>query len=185
MNLLFGSLFLNKEHEGRVEVQHLPVKTAFGELRGAIGTQFGHRNVSAQSFEGVSLLEPAKTKSLAAFWFEELQVTKRLRLQGAARIEQTEVGGIGATDPNNVAGSPFAAERSFKPFSASAGLLYELPMGIVARLTGQYVERAPADAELFSKGVHEATGTFEIGNPFLDLEKARTVELGFKRAKGA
>ena len=38
-----GSLFINKEYEGRVEVQHLPVKTAFGELRGAIGTQFGHR----------------------------------------------------------------------------------------------------------------------------------------------
>jgi len=29
-----GSLFLNKEYEGRVEVQHLPVATAFGELRG-------------------------------------------------------------------------------------------------------------------------------------------------------
>jgi iron complex outermembrane recepter protein len=82
-----GALFLNKEYEGRVEVQHLPVTTAFGELRGAVGTQFGHRDVSAQSFEGVSLLEPARTQSLAAFWFEELQATKRLRLQGAARIE--------------------------------------------------------------------------------------------------
>ena len=43
---------------------------------------------------------------------------------------------------------------------------------MVARLTGQYVERAPADAELLSKGMHEATGTFEIGNPFLNEEKA-------------
>ena len=51
----------------------------------------------------------------------------------------------------------FAGERTFMPFSASAGILYELPLGVVARLTGQYVERAPADAELFSKGVHEAT----------------------------
>ena len=38
---------LNKEYEGRVEVQHLPVKTAFGELRGAVGTQFGQRKVTA------------------------------------------------------------------------------------------------------------------------------------------
>jgi iron complex outermembrane receptor protein len=57
-------------------------------------------------------------------------------------------------------------------------------MGIVARLTAQYVERAPADAELFSKGVHEATGTFEIGNPFLEKEAAKTIELGFRKAKG-
>ena len=35
--------FTNKEYEGRVEVQHLPVMTAFGELRGAVGTQFGQR----------------------------------------------------------------------------------------------------------------------------------------------
>ena len=40
-------------------------------------------------------------------------------------------------------------------------------------------------AELYSKGVHEATGTFEIGNPNLDVEKAETIEFGFKRAQGA
>jgi iron complex outermembrane receptor protein len=180
-----GSRFTNKENEGRVEVQHLPVRTALGELRGAIGTQLGRRNVQAQSFEGDSLLEPAKTTSIAAFWFEELQVTRRLRLQAAARIEHTQVAGVGLDLTDPLAPADLAAERTFKPFSASAGILYELPMSVVARLTAQYVERAPADAELFSKGVHEATGTFEIGNPFLDLEKARTVELGFKRAKGA
>jgi len=180
-----GSRFTNQEHEGRIELQHLPVQTAFGELRGAIGTQIGHRNVRAQSFEGDSLLEPAKTGSIAAFWFEELQVTKRLRLQAAARIEHTKVAGIGLDLTDPLAPADLAAERTFKPFSASAGVLYELPLNVVARLTAQYVERAPADAELFSKGVHEATGTFEIGNPFLDLEKARTFELGFKRARGA
>ena len=40
------------------------------------------------------------------------------------------------------------------------------------------------DAELFSKGVHEATETFEIGNPFLTKEKAQTFELGFRKADG-
>ena len=90
--------------------------------------------------------------------------------------------GLELTSPNT--GNSVAAERTFTPFSASAGLLYELPMGIVARLTGQYVERAPAESELFSKGVHEATETFEIGNPFLTKEKAQTFELGFKKAAG-
>jgi iron complex outermembrane receptor protein len=180
-----GSLFTNKEQEGRVEIEHRPVRTGFGELRGAVGTQIGHRDVRAQSFEGASLLEPARTNSIAAFWFEELQVTKRLRLQAAARIEQVTVEGIGASDPDDPTGSDIAAKRTFVPFSASGGVLYELPMGIVARLTGQYVERAPADAELFSKGLHEATETFEIGNPFLEKETARTIELGFRKTKGA
>jgi iron complex outermembrane receptor protein len=179
-----GSRFTNRENEGRVEIQHLPIKTAFGELTGAVGTQVGHRKVVATSFEGDSLLEPARTNSIAAFWFEELQVTKWLRLQAAARIEHTAVDGIGLvlTAPN--AGDVVAAERTFQPFSASTGILYELPMGVVARLTGQYVERAPADAELFSKGLHEATNNFEIGNPFLEKEVARTIELGFRKSKG-
>ena len=179
-----GSRFTNNENEGRMEVQHLPVQTAFGELRGAVGTQFGQRKLVATSFEGDSLLEPARTNNVAAFWFEELQVTKRLRLQAAARIEQTQVDGTGLDlgDPLNPVA--VAGEKTFRPISASAGILYELPLGVVARLTGQYVERAPADAELFSKGVHEATETFEIGNPFLTKEKAQTIELGFRKASG-
>ncbi len=184
-----GTRFTNKEQEGRIEIQHLPVMTSFGELRGAIGAQYGHRKVAAIAFEDDidPLLDPARTKSLAAFWFEELQMTERLRLQAATRIEQTKVDGDGIVfDPSIAPGAQpgFAGERSFVPVSASLGLLYDLPMGVVARLTGQYVERAPDAAELFSKGVHEATGTFEIGNPFLDEEKAATAELGFKRAKG-
>jgi iron complex outermembrane receptor protein len=179
-----GSIFTNTESEGRVEVQHLPFNTGLGELRGAIGTQLGRRKTAADSLEGDDLLAPANTKSIAAFVFEELQVTKQLRLQAAARIEHTDVDGTGLvlTAPN--AGDEITAERTFKPFSASGGILYELPLGVVARLTGQYVERAPADAELFSKGVHEATQTFEIGNPFLAKEKAQTIELGFRKARG-
>jgi iron complex outermembrane receptor protein len=87
------------------------------------------------------------------------------------------------TAPN--AGNLIAAERDFMPLSASAGLLYDLPLRVVARLTAQYVERAPDAGELFSKGLHEATGNFEIGNPDLKKEAARTIALGFKRARGA
>jgi iron complex outermembrane receptor protein len=109
-----------------------------------------------------------------------------LKLQAATRIESVESRGTGVDlgDPIDPL-VPFDARRSFAPTSASIGLLYQLPLGVVARLTGQYTERAPDVAELFSKGVHEATGTFEIGNPLLRKESARTVELGFKRARGA
>jgi iron complex outermembrane recepter protein len=180
-----GSRFTNREQEGRIEVQHLPAMTRFGELRGAVGLQLGHRNVRGQSFEGDSLLEPTQTSSAAAFWFEELQVTRLLRLQAATRLEHTQVDGSGLDLAGPALPALLAAQRTFTPFSASAGVLYELPHKVVARLTAQYVERSPADAELFSKGVHEATGTFEIGRPFLDIEAARTIEIGLKRAAGA
>jgi iron complex outermembrane receptor protein len=37
---------------------------------------------------------------------------------------------------------------------------------------------------MLSRGVHEATGTFEIGNPNLRIESAQTVEVGIRRARG-
>lgn len=181
-----GSRFTNQEQEGRVEIQHSPVATAAGELSGAVGAQFGHRDLTARSSEGGdNLLEPNETRTAAAFLFEELRLTDRLRLQGAARIEHTNVAGT-TFDDIAVPNPDLAAfDKSYTPVSASTGVLYELPMNVVARLTAQYVERAPDAGELFSKGVHEATGTFEIGDPNLAEEKASTVEVGFKRSQGA
>ena len=71
------------------------------------------------------------------------------------------------------------------PKSASAGILYDLPMGVVARLTGQYVERAPDATELFSKGVHDATETFEIGNPVLTKDEGATPSRSASRGRRA
>ncbi|MGE0023014.1 MAG: TonB-dependent receptor [Hyphomicrobium sp.] len=184
-----GSRFTNKEQEARIELQHLPVGTVLGQLNGAVGAQWGNRETRGQSFEGESLLEPVETRSVAAFWFEELDLTPSLRLQAAARIEHTNVDGAGWADFSGVGdefeADPFAGERGFTPVSGSLGVLYALPFDTVARLTGQYVERAPDAAELFSKGMHEATGTFEVGNPFLEVERATTAEIGLKKARGA
>lgn len=178
-----GSRFTNEEQEGRVEAQHQPVATAFGRVSGAFGVQLVHRDIRGQSFEGDSLLEPAETSSAAAFLFEELHVTPDLKLQAAGRIEHVGVEGTGLADASAVGLSDVT--RSFDPFGLSTGVLYQLPAEVVARLTAQYVERAPDAGELFSKGVHEATGTFEIGNTDLAVEKAQTIEAGFSRATGA
>ncbi len=71
-----GSRFTNTEQEGRFELQHVPVATSAGELRGAAGMQIGHRDLTALSFEGGdNLLEPNTTHTTAGFIFEELQAT--------------------------------------------------------------------------------------------------------------
>lgn len=185
---IIGTRFRNNEQEARAEVQHSPVSTIFGELSGAIGAQWGHKKTSGVAVDEPidALLDPSRVQTVAGFWFEELAVNRQLRLQAAARIENTKAKGRGLSDVTDPDGPvQFEGERSHTPLSASLGALYQLPLGVVARLTGQYVERAPDAAELFSKGVHEATGTFEIGNPNLSKEKATTIEIGFQRAKAA
>ncbi|MCH9807079.1 MAG: TonB-dependent receptor [Alphaproteobacteria bacterium] len=179
-----GSRFTSESYESRVELQHIPIVTNLGQLRGAIGAQFVNRNTRGQSFERDSLLAPARTESVAAFWFEELDLTAQLTLQGAARIESTTIDGFGRLPPLDAERPLVGLTRDYTPFSASLGGLYRLPEGNVLSLNGQYVERAPDAAELFSAGIHEATGTFEIGNPNLDTEKAASIELGLRKAKG-
>ena len=55
---------------------------------------------------------------------------------------------------------------------------------LVGSITAQHVERAPKPAELFSRGPHDATATFDIGNPNLKIEVANSIEAGLRRATG-
>jgi iron complex outermembrane receptor protein len=185
---IVGSTFIQKQYEARVEAQHQPVRTALGVLRGAAGAQWSNRDLNAQGADGI-LLAPTNTVSVAGFLFEELQLTKRLRFQAAGRIESDDVKGTASTFPSGFLPPPdepdeAAARRRFIPKSISAGFLYDLPHGVVARVTGQHVERAPDATELFYKGPHDSSATFEIGTPGLTIESANTFEIGFKRAKG-
>jgi iron complex outermembrane recepter protein len=185
---VIGSTFLNKLYEARIEAQLQPIQTGLGELRGAIGTQGYDRRLSAAGEDGI-LLPPAHTQSIAAFIFEELQLSKKLRFQAAARVENDNVDGTASTFPPSFLPPPdnptvTPSTRNFLPISGSIGFLYDLPLGVVARLTGQHVERAPDATELFYKGPHDSTQTFEIGTPGLIIEQGNTAEVGFKRAKG-
>lgn len=179
-----GSRFSNEEVEGRVEVEHATISTSFGRLSGAFGVHAFTRDIEAKSFEGDSLLAPAETESIAGFLFEELQATSQLTLQAALRIEHTKVSGRNRAEPLHADDELMAFDRSFTPISFSLGGIYDLPDGTAFSINGQYVERAPDAAELYSAGIHEATGTFEIGDPTLDIEKARSIELGVRKARG-
>lgn len=181
-----GQVFSNDEIETRVEVQHTPIQLPFGSLSGAAGTQFVTRELSGIALEDAdSLLLPTRSTSIAGFLFEELELNSRITLQAAGRIEHVDVEGSGRSTPFNVAVPPVDISRRFTPVSTSLGVLNRLQRNVVFSLNGQYIERAPTPAELFSSGIHEATGTFELGNAQLNKEKAFTVEAGFRRALGA
>lgn len=187
-NSQIGSRFRSRQYESRIELAHLPFATPIGELRGTAGLQWGRRDLSVQGAAD-PLLAPAQAQNVAAFVFEELQVTPAMRLQAAARIERTDIEGTGARFPATFLPPPdaptvFAVDRRFAPISVSGGLLHDLPYGMVARITAQHVERSPDPVELFYKGPHDTPRTFEIGNPAMTIEKADTLELGIKRARG-
>lgn len=174
--------FTNKSQEGRVEVQFAPFDLRWTTVTSAFGVQASHQKLAAPGVEG-GLFEPNRTTTVAAYLFNEFRFTDMLRMQLAGRIENAVVKGASA----DVFVNPdvdLQRDLSFTPKSAAIGLLHDLPFGVVASATAQYVERAPRAPELFSLGVHEATETFDIGNPELGIEKASTVEAGLKRAEG-
>ncbi|MDO8981902.1 MAG: TonB-dependent receptor [Afipia sp.] len=182
------NIIKNREVEGRFELDHAAIATAMGALTGTWGAQFGQRDLGTDGSLG-GLLAPTKTNTAAAFAFEQIQFTDTLRMQAAARIENHIVKGMAPTfpadflpPPNTFSEEP--ARRTFTPKSASLGVLKDLPWDLVATLNAQYVQRAPAAPELFSRGSDGASGTFVIGNPDLKIETAQTAEIGLKRAKG-
>ena len=127
----------------------------------------------------------SRTRKAAGYLFEELHIGGPLRLLGGARFEQSQVQGAFHADISAPDGTLVSRERTFDLASGSIGARYDLPLGVAARATATYAERAPEAQELFSKGAHEATGTFEIGNPGLRKEVAKTVEVGLERKTGS
>ncbi|PKL55548.1 MAG: hypothetical protein CVV35_09395, partial [Methanomicrobiales archaeon HGW-Methanomicrobiales-6] len=158
-----GSRFDDEEWEGRAEFLH----RAVGPFTGAIGVQLHRREIVA-SGEGGELLAPSETEAAAAFLFEEMPIAgETLKLQMAGRVEYADVSGRALDASIPLAPTDFAVSRSFTPTSVSVGLVYSPAPKWVFGVTAQHVERAPDALELFSKGPHEATETFEIGDPAL------------------
>jgi iron complex outermembrane receptor protein len=174
--------FTNKEQEGRVEFQLLPFDLRFATLTTALGVQGMNQRLTAPGTEG-GLFDPNRTTSVAGFLFNEFGFSETLRMQVAGRIEESHVKGAVPdmfVDPlTNI-----ERDRRFTPKSAALGFLKDLPFGLVGSVTAQYVERAPRAPELLSRGIHEATETFDIGNPNLKIEAAKSVEVGIRKPRG-
>jgi iron complex outermembrane receptor protein len=126
---------------------------------------------------------------VAGYVFNEFKFSDATKAEIAGRIEHVDLHGSTPDFPANFLhnGKPqtaIARNPSYTPKSGSIGLIQKLPGDFVGSITAQYVERAPKPAELFSRGAHDATGTFDIGNPNLAIETAKSVEIGLRKATG-
>ncbi len=188
--------FTNKEWEGRVEVQLASFNARFAQVTTALGVQAGYQQLTAPSPDDPGtplngLFDPNRNNRIAAYIFNEFKFNQNTKAQIAGRIERVNLTGTSPAfvpdtfaDPSAI-GPATARNLNFMPKSASFGLIQNLGWDLVGSLTAQYVERAPKPAELFSRGAHDATGTFDIGNADLKNEVAKSVEVGLRRAKGA
>lgn len=187
-------VFTNKEQEARVEVQLMPFNARFAEVTTAFGFQAGHQQLTAPSPDNPGTLfnglwDPNHNSRVAGYIFNEFKFTEQTRAQIAGRVEHVDLSGSTPGFPADFLpdGNPqanMARSVNFTPKSGSVGLLQDLPAGMVGSITAQYVERAPKPAELFSRGAHDATATFDIGNPNLTIETAKSVEVGLRKANG-
>lgn len=177
--------FTNQEQEGRVEAQFAPLDLRFATLTTAIGVQGGHQELTAPSPDGAGLWDPNSNWRIAGYLFNEFEFTPTTKAQIAGRIEQDDLSGVGRSFDSMGAMTSTPVSRSYTPKSISVGLIQNLPWDLVGSINAQYVERAPKPAELFSGGVHDATVTFDKGNPNLTIEAARSLEVGLRRAQGS
>ena len=159
-----GSTFRDKEWDSRIEA----VGGSLGVFSAtALGLQLQQRRFSALG-EGAEYLLPTDTRSRAAFGFAEAPLTASVRLQFGARVENVRIDGTSAAD--------IETSRSFMPLSGSAGLVYDVDASWRLGLSLSSAARAPAQTELFARGPHEGTATYETGDAALGQERANSLE---------
>ncbi len=170
-----GTVFKNQGWDARFEAKHAKI----GNMSGVIGTQFGHTQFSALGEE--AFVPSTNTDNAALFVFEELPLDSAgdFKLNFGGRLDHS---GIRASANGNDRFSD--ANRSFNATSASAGLLYKLNSLWSLTSNVSYTERAPTFYELYANGPHVATGTWELGDPNANKERATSVDLGMRYKYG-
>ena len=164
-----GQTFNNDEFDGRLEATH---HTLLG-FAGALGLHGRSQDLEAGG-EAEEFLAPTNSGSAALYLFEERPLNEVLHIELGMRVEGTWI-----------EGTPISGEhrdRAFVPISGSAALVGHSSEDWTVGLTASASQRAPSSSELFARGPHEATGTFEIGDPNFDEETSYTGEL---RVEGA
>ncbi|MFL6795784.1 MAG: TonB-dependent receptor domain-containing protein [Xanthobacteraceae bacterium] len=183
-----NATFKNHAHQGKAEVESMPMVTPLGFLTVTGGAQYEHSQIDTNGDAG-TLLGAARTVQSAGYFYNVLQITDTWRTLLAGRLENDRLDGASGSFPDNFLPPPDVITTTpqsldFTPKSISFSVLKDLPWYLVASATVQRIQRSPAALELFAHGAHDAPGTFEIGNPNLNIETGNSAEIGLKRVWG-
>jgi iron complex outermembrane receptor protein len=160
------STFKNKGIDGTFELAHAPLMG----LKGILGAQFDNGKFDAIGHE--AFLPNSKTNSQSLYVYEELPLNQH-KITFGLRHGKHEVESKGGGEEDQF-GHP--SRKKFNTNNAAIGGLYAL--NEQWSLTGNlsHNERAPSYFELFAKGVHTATGTYQEGQPDLKKEKSNGLD---------
>jgi len=164
---IFGQTNSQKSYEGRLEARHAKL----GALTGSAGMQVRHRDEAIIGEE--AFVPPSTISNAAAFALEELAIGDK-RLQGGLRYEQQQIEG-------NV---PTAPRRNYHSLASSLGFVWT-PRG--AYSVGVSIARAvkfPSVEELYTRGPHISTHSFEIGDANLRPEVDLDTDVSIRKLTG-
>ncbi len=172
-----GATFKTSGIDSRLELVH----QAVGPFEGSVGGQFFLKDLSILGNE--AFLQPTRTVQGAAFIFEETKLGP-IALQAGGRVEYDDIE-IDNADPNLTSlTSPGQRNPNFLPLSAAVGALYHFADDWVLAANATYSQRAPTAEELFARGPHDATFQFIVGDPNLNVEASRGIDLSLRKTAG-
>ena len=185
-----GTAFSNKTYEGRLELTH----KAIGPFKGAVGfqaisSQFAAFNFPAGGVPTVDLpttpmtatnIVPAtQTNSFGLFGLESFNAGPVIYQLGGG-VEETSLNPALTSSYIAPFGSTVGSSYSYTPVSASASGLWKVDQRNSLNLGITRSQRAPQVQELFSNGYHDATRSYELGDPTLQMETSYNLDLGYK-----
>jgi iron complex outermembrane receptor protein len=161
-----STTFKNKAYDTRVELQHEPI----AGFKGVIGLQTSQRKFSAEGEE--AYVQPTVTRRTGLFALEEYRLGD-WRFEAALRHDRqtarAETSGI---------------ERSHNGTSASLGAVWKFTPGYQVGASFTRASRAPSAEELYARGLHMATSTYERGDASLRSETSQNFDLSLKKTAG-
>jgi len=161
--------FASRGNEARLE---LTLADVLG-WRTALGANANRREVSTRGDEG--LLNDAG----------EVRSTGR----GVFAVAERDLGPVhvelgGRIDRESRDAAATFRSRDYTPTTLSAAAQWGFVPGYGVGVSLSRAQRAPGGEELFSRGAHHATGTFDVGNDDLGKETARNIELSLRKTDG-
>ena len=171
-----GTAFSNKTFEGRLELNHKPL----GDLKGTWGLQGSSSHFNAMDFQGNQTIVPnSLINSYSLFGFESLEKDV-LTYQLGTRVEANTIAPQSGSNYISPNGLPINSSYQYLPISASASVLWDIDKHNNVTLALTRSQRAPQVQELLSHGFHDATRSFELGDPNLHMETSYNLDLAYK-----
>ncbi len=161
-----GTRFDNQSREARLEAVHAKVLG----FAGALGAQWSDREFDAIGEE--AFVPSTETRDRGLFWTGE-QAFGAFKMDLGLRTDNNDI----QTIPQDLAPTRLIS-RDFDTHSASTAFKWDASNSLHWTLGLDTAQRAPTAEELYSNGLHVATGVLEIGTDTLKKEIANQIELG-------